>query len=154
MKIMSATLVSLVLMAAPAVAETQYPSTMSGTVTIEVLPQDQAKAPSAAKPGDTLTIRFVEPPKPVEPDEDDIGQKLTKCGEKWNKKLDAYEAHLSKLQRYLAYYDKWEGYPAQRPPKSPEPRLTRASYRACIYSCLGDRRVVCPGGWPKDEEKK
>jgi hypothetical protein len=157
MKMMSATLVSLALMslaAAPAAAETQYPSTMSGTVKIEVMPQDQAKATSAAKPGETLTIRFVEPAKPPAVDDDDIGQRLTQCGEKWNRKLDAHQAHLSKLRRYLAYYDKWEGYPAQRPPKSPEPVLTRASYRACIYECLGDRRVTCPGGWPKDDAKK
>lgn len=154
MKIMSATLVSLALMIGPAPAEDAYQSTMSGNVTIEVVPKDTTKGETRPKPAETLTIRFVPPPKPVDVDEDDIQQKLKLCGDKWNKKLDDYEAHLPKLQKYLAYYKKWEDHPAQRPPKSPEPLLTRASYRACMYACLGGRRVACPGGWPANEEKK
>ena len=143
MKIMSGALASAVLMASPAAAETPYQSTTTGSMKIEVAPQ-------VPKPGDTLTIRFWTPPKPPAEADDDPAEKLKKCGEKWNKKLAAYEAQLPKLNRYLAYYRKWENDPAQRPPKSPEPLLTRESYRACIYSCLGDRRARCPGGWPDE----
>ncbi len=82
--------------------------------------------------------------------QDDPAHKLKLCGEKWNRKLAAYEAGLPKLKTYLAYYDKWERYPAQRPPKSPEPQLTRESYRACMYECLGDTSATCPGGWPAE----
>jgi hypothetical protein len=146
MKVISATLVSLALLAAPAAAETQYQSTMSGSLKVE---------PAQPRPGDTLTIRVVPPPQqPAETDEDDPALKLKRCGEKWNKKLAAYEASLPKLKKYLAYYAKWGSYPAQRPPKSPEPLLTRESYRACMYQCLGDSSKSCPGGWPAETGDK
>jgi hypothetical protein len=149
MKIMSATFVSLALMAAPAMAETQYQSTMSGSVKLEVTPQG-ANGQAQPKPGDTLTIRFVPPPKTTDEIDDDPAQKLEQCGKKWNKKLAAYEKRLPKLKKYLAYYDKWASNPAQRPPKLGEPLLTRESYRACMYECLGDGSVACPGGWPAE----
>jgi hypothetical protein len=85
---------------------------------------------------------------------EDVAQKLKRCGEDWNRKLGEYEARLPKLQQFLAYYRKWESYPAQRPPKSPEPLLTRADYRACIYACLNDRPAACPGGWPAAADEK
>src|SRR5262249_37016224 len=116
MKILPVTLVSLALLAAPAAAETQYQSTMSGNVKIEVTPQD-ARGEEGRKRGDSLTIHFVEPPKKPPEVDDDPAEKLRQCGEKWNKKLAAYEKSLPKLRKYIAYYDKWESYPAQRPPK-------------------------------------
>ena len=152
MKIASATLASLALTAAPAVAQTEYPSTMSGTVKIEMAAPD-AKAPQP-KPGDTLTIRVVTPPKPAETDEGDPARKLRQCGDKWNRKLAAYEKRWPKLKAELAYYDKWANHPAQRPPKPSEPLLTRESYRACIYECLGDATFSCPGGWPPETADK
>lgn len=90
----------------------------------------------------------------VRSEPDDPAVRLRQCGEKWNRKLAAYEAHLPKLKAYLAYYAKWESYPAQRPPKSPEPLLTRQSYRACMSECLGDTSVSCPGGWPAETSEK
>jgi hypothetical protein len=153
MKIMSGSLACLALMASPAAAETQYQSTMSGSVKIEVAPQD-ANGQAQPKPGDTLTIHFVPPPKPPAEGDDDPSQKLVRCGEKWNRKLDAYRALLPKLNKDLAYYRQWESDPAQRPPKPAEPLLTRESYRACIYECLGDRRAKCPGGWPAETVEK
>jgi hypothetical protein len=155
MKIMSATFVSLALMAAPASAETQYQSTMSGSVKLEVAPQDaKGQGQAQPKPGDTLTIHFVPPPKKTDEGDDDSADKLRKCGEKWNKKLAAYEKLLPKLKKYVAYYDRWASNPAQRPPKLGEPLLTRESYRACIYECLGDTSVACPGGWPGETADK
>jgi len=153
MKLMSATLVSLALMASPLAAETQYRSTLSGSVKIEVTPQD-AKGLAQPKPVETLTIQVFHPGKPADGDEGDAQQKLKQCAEKWNRKLKAYEAGLPKLQKYLGYYAKWEDYPAQRPPKSPDPQLTRTDYRACIYECLGDRTATCPGGWPAKDVAK
>ena len=151
MKIMSASFLSLALLAAPAAAQAEYPSVMSGTVKIEMA----APGPAQTKPGDTLTIRVVTPRKPpAASDEDDPAVKLRQCGDKWNRKLADYEKRWPKLKAELAYYAKWANHPAQRPPKPPEPLLTRESYRACIYECLGDRRVTCPGGWPKDDAKK
>jgi hypothetical protein len=137
---------SFALMASPLSAEPQSRSTPSGTVKIEMTAQD-ADGQTRPKPDDALTIHIVQPPHPADVDEDQIQQKLAKCGAKWNKKLDDYQARLPKLKKYRAYYDKWENYAAQRPPRSPEPLLTRASYRACMYECLGDVRVACPGGW-------
>jgi hypothetical protein len=158
MKIASATLVSLALMAAPAAAQAEYQSTMSGNVKIEMAPQDAKGTQGQAqpKPGDTLTIRVVPPPKQPSAidDEDDPAVKLRQCGDKWNKKLAAYEKRWPKLKAELAYYDKWASYPAQRPPKPPDPLLTRQSYRACIYECLGDTTVSCPGGWPAETADK
>jgi hypothetical protein len=153
MNVFSATLVCLALTAAPAAAETQYQSTMSGNVKVEVAPQDANAA--QPKPGDTLTVHFVPPPKQPADVEDDPAEKLRQCGDKWNKKLAEYNKHvLPKLKKYLAYNNKWGGYPAQRPPTSDEPLLTRASYRACIYACLGDTTVACPGGWPAEAADK
>lgn len=143
MKIMPAALVSLALTALPAAAETQYQSTMSGNVKVEVLPQDAKGPPPKAE---TLTIHFVPPPKKPDEVEDENADKLRKCGEKWNKKLADYEKRLPKLKKYVAYYDKWAGSAAQQPPRLGEPLLTRASYRACIYECLGDSTSACPGG--------
>jgi hypothetical protein len=91
---------------------------------------------------------------PAAAHEEDVAQKLNRCGEGWNKKLQEYEARLPKLQQFLAYYRKWESYPAQRPPRSAEPLLTRADYRACMYACLEERPAACPGGWPAADEKK
>jgi hypothetical protein len=113
MKIASAMLVPLMLLASPAWADTPYQSAMSGSATVE-----------------------------------DVAHKLKRCGEVWNKKLQDYETRLPRLEKFLAYYRKWESYPAQRPPKSPEPILTRADYRACISACLDDNPAACPGGWP------
>lgn len=150
MKMMSITVVSLALFAAPAAAETQYQSSMSGNVKIEVVAQD-AKGQAQPKPGETLTIHFVPPPKKPDEADDDPAQKLEQCGKKWNRKLAYYNEHLlPKLKKDLAYYNKWAGNAAQRPPKPAEPLLTRASYRACIYQCLGDSAAVCPGGWPAE----
>jgi len=151
MKILSASFLGLflglALLAAPAAAQAEYPSVMSGTVKIEMA----APRPTQTKPGDTLTIRVVMPPTPpAASDEDGPAAKLRHCGDRWNKKLAAYEKRWPKLKADLAYYNKWANYPAQRPPKPPEPLLTRESYRACIYACLGDASVSCPGGWPAD----
>lgn len=151
MKTTSATLLSLALLAVPAAAETQYQSTMSGSVKLEVVPQD-AKGQAQPKPGDTLTIRFVAPPKKPDERDDDPAKKLAQCGEKWNKKLADYEKRLPKLKKYVAYYDKWARYAAQRPPKLGEPLLTRESYRSCMYECLGDSAFTCPGGWPSESD--
>jgi hypothetical protein len=153
MKIICATFLPLALMAAPAAAETQYQSTMSGSVKVDVVPPD-AKGQAQPKPDDTLAIRFVPPPKKSAEIDDDPAQKLEQCGEKWNKKLAAYEKRLPKLKKYLAYYDKWASYPAQRPPKLGERLLTRESYRACMYECLGDSTVACPGGWSAETVDK
>jgi hypothetical protein len=122
MKIVSASLVCVALTAVPAAAQAESPPTMSGAMT--------APKPSAQS------------------DEDDAAVKLRRCGDRWNRKLATYQAQLPKLKAYLAYYTKWESYPAQRPPKSPEPLLTRQSYRACMSECLGDTSVSCPGGGP------
>jgi hypothetical protein len=154
MKMMSAALVSLTLFASPAAAETKYQSMMSGNVKIEVTPQG-AKGEAQPKAGDTLTIHFVAPPKKsADGDDDDPAKKLEQCGEKWNKKLADYEKRLTKLKTYVAYYDKWAKYPAQRPPKLGEPLLTRESYRACMYECLGDSTFACPGGWPSETKSE
>ena len=149
MKLMSATLVSVALIAGPAAAETQYQSTMSGTVKIEVTPKVSAGGQAQPKPGETLTIHFVQPPKPAEPDDEDAAQKIKRCGEKWNNKLKAYEELLPKLEKYIAYRKKWENYPAQRPPNPPDPLLTRTTYRTCMYACLDNKLARCPGGWPE-----
>ncbi len=154
MKTMCATLVLLGLTIGPAAAEDTYRSTMSGNVTIEVVPKDADKAPTAAKPGENLTIRFVPPPKPDEPDANDVAKKLKACGDKWNKKLKAYDAGARTRDKYLAYYRRWEDYPAQRPPKSGEPPLSRATYRTCMYECLQDTSEGCPGGWASDSDGK
>lgn len=144
MKIMFCALASLALTASPAPAETQYQATTSGSIRTEVAPQ-------VPKPGDTLTLHFAAAPKlPAEVEDNSPAQKLRQCGEQWNRKLAAYEARLPKLRKDLAYYRSWEDDAAQRPPKPPEPLLTRESYRACMYHCLGDRRARCPGGWPPD----
>jgi hypothetical protein len=153
MKLMSATLVSLALMASPVAAETQYRSMLSGSVKIEVTSQD-AKGLAQPKPGETLTIQIVQPVKRAGGDAGDAQQQLQQCAEKWNRKLKAYEAGLPKLQKYLGHYAKSEDDPAQRLPKSLEPQLTRTDYRACIYECLGDRRATCPGGWPAEDVAK
>jgi len=134
MKLVSASLMSLALLSSPAAA------------------QADAKGPAQPKAGDALTIPAV--PPAGSNDDDEPALKLKQCGEKWNRKLAAYEKGLPKLKKYLAYYHRWESYPAQRPPKSPEPLLTRESYRACIYECLGDTTVVCPGGWPAEADKQ
>jgi hypothetical protein len=151
MKIVSATLVSLVLTAAPAAAQAEYPATMSGSAKIEMVPPDAKGVQGQAQPklGDRLTIQLAAPPK-QETDEEAPAVKLRQCGDKWNRKLAAYEKDLPKLKKYLAYFNKWQSYPAQRPPKSATPLLTRATYRACIYECLGDTTVSCPGGWPAE----
>src|SRR5712672_1480337 len=142
MKIISATLVSLALTAASAWAEGTYQSTMSGNVTIQVIPQEPAKGETQPPAAQTLTVRFVPPPKPVQKtsaeDQDDPQVRLKLCGEKWNAKLDDYEARLPKLEKYDAYYRKWQNYPAQHAPKSPAPILTRASYRAFMFKCPAD----------------
>jgi hypothetical protein len=152
MKITSATLVSIALMACSASAEDAYQSTMSGNVTIQVVPQEPATGEPQPQAAQTLTVRFVPPPKPAqktaEEDQDDPQVKLKLCGERWNVKLADYEARLPKLEKYDAYYRKWQNYPAQHAPKSGDPILTRASYRACMYACLGDAAAECPGGWP------
>lgn len=148
----SAGLVSLALLAAPAAAEPDHRSTLSGTVKIETSPQD-AKAGTEPKRDHTLTIHIVTPQQPAAGDDEEPADKLRRCGEKWNKKLAAYEKSLPKLKKYIAYYDKWARSPAQRPPKSVEPLLTRESYRACIYACLGDTTVTCPGGWPAEKSE-
>ena len=152
MKIISATLVFLALMACPASAGDAYQSTMSGNVTIQVVPREPANGETQPLAPQTLTVRFVPPPKSsqkaTEEDQDDPQVKLRLCGEKWNVKLADYEARLPKLEKYDAYYRKWQNYPAQHAPKSPDPILTRASYRACMYQCLGDAAAECPGGWP------
>lgn len=153
MKIISAALMCLALTAAPAAAETQYKSTMSGNVKIEAAPQD-AKGQAQPKADNTLTIHFVPPPKKPDVSDDDPAQKLEQCGIKWNRKLADYEKRLPKLKKYVAYYDKWAGQPAQRPPQLGEPQLTRATYRACMYECLGDSTAVCPGGWPAATDDK
>jgi hypothetical protein len=153
MKTMSATLVLLGLTICSAAAEDSYRSTMTGNVTIEVAPNDADKAPADAKAGENLTIRFVPPPKPSEADEDDVAQKLTSCGEKWNKKLKAYDSGARKRDKYLAYYQRWERYPAQRPPRLGEPTLTRTTYRTCMYACLQNQLDGCPGGWAADDQK-
>jgi len=146
MKITFGALASLAL-AAPATAETQSQSTTKGSVQIQVAPQ-------VPKPGDTLTIRFWTPPKPPANSDDDPAERLKLCGEKWDRKLAAYEAQLPKLKKELAYYRRWGNDVAQRPPKPPEPQLTREDYRACMYQCLGDRRARCPGGWPAETVDK
>ena len=148
MKIVSAACLSLVLIASSAVAETEYRSTMSGTVKIEM---KDAKGQAAPKAGETLTIQVVQPPKAPEADEENAAQRLKACGEKWNTKLAAYEKRLPKLKKYLAYYDSFAGFAAQQPPKSPEIQLTRADYRACMYACLQQKFDRCPGGWVAEE---
>src|ERR1700688_3678566 len=95
MRVIFASLASLALMASPAAAETQDQFTMSGSMKIEVTPQD-AKRQAQPKPGDTLTIRLVPPPKQPAAIDDDPTQRLKQCGAKWNKKLAAYEASLRK----------------------------------------------------------
>jgi hypothetical protein len=154
MKTMSATLVLLGLTICSAAAEDTYRSTMSGNLTIEVAPKDADKAPADAKAGEDLTIRFVPPPKPTEPDEDDIASKLQSCGEKWNKKLKAYDRDARKREKYLAYSRKWGRYAAQRPPRLDEPKLTRTIYRVCMYACLQNQLDSCPGGWAADGDEK
>src|SRR5262249_4991796 len=141
--------VSLALFAAPAAAETPQQSTMSRTVKIEV-----PDAKGQAQPDETLTIHFVSPSKKPTVNDDDPAEKLRQCGERWNKKLAAYEARLPALKKSLAYYNKWARSAAQQPPKPAEPLLTRGSYRACMYACLGDSSVVCPGGWPAEAADK
>jgi hypothetical protein len=114
MKLVPAVLSTALLLAAPAFAQT-----VVGTAV------DRALAP---------------PPATA----DDIQQKLKSCGDWWKRKLGDYEHGLSRQRQYQAYYEKWKNYPAQRPPKSQEPVLTRATYRLCMYECLGDATAKCP----------
>jgi hypothetical protein len=81
----------LALLSAPARAEDEYQSTMSGTVAIKVVPKASAKAEGQAE--ETLTIQFVKPPreKAKADDDDDLQRKLLRCGRSWNKKLQDYE---------------------------------------------------------------
>jgi hypothetical protein len=153
MKTMCTTLVLLGLTIGSAAADDTYRSSLSGNVTIEVVPKDADKAPATAKPGENLTIRFVPPPKPDEPEANDVAKKLEACGDKWNKKLKAYDAGARQRDKYLAYYKRWEDYPAQRPPKLAEPPLSRTTYRTCMYACLHDASEGCPGGWASDSDR-
>ncbi len=149
MKSMSMAVVTVALLGCPAVAaDERYQSTMTGDVTIKVVPVDPATGAAQPQSGEDLTIRFAPPPKRAAGTQNALWEKLRSCGKKWNDKLRAYEEESQTREAYLAYYDKWKDHPAQRPPKSSEPILTRASYRACIYQCLDPRQPPCPGGWP------
>ncbi len=144
MKTMSATLVSVLLAACPALAEDTYRSTMNGTVTIQVVPQEPTEPKAAPRSLDSLTIRFAPPSEAA--DEDDVEKRLSECGARWNRTLHASKLPLPKnVERYIAYYEKWKNYPAQRPPKPPESASvpTRASYRAYMAACLGEVTEQC-----------
>jgi hypothetical protein len=146
MKIMSIIFGCLALTVSPAAAETQSQSK------IEAASRDTSRW-AQSKPDNTLTTGFTAAPKrSPDVDDDNVLEKLKQCGAKWNRKLAAYQKSLPKMKKYRTYYDRWEAYPAQRPPQWPEPMLTRESYRACIYECLGDSNSVCPGGWPADDK--
>ena len=143
MKMSFATLLPLLLMAAPAAAETPYQSTMSGTVKIEAAPQD-GKDQTQPTSGGSLTILFVPPNKPADDGAKDPAEKLRACGETWNKKLAEFEKDLPQLKSYRIYYDRLKPYTAQRPPKPAVRLLTRESYRGCMYWCLGNKNAECP----------
>ena len=152
MKLISATLALSALFAASAVADETYQSTLSGTLTVQAAPPQSAENPAKPQTTETLTLHVVHPPAAADDSEEAEVHDLEACGAKWNAKLKAYKDELAQTKDYRTYFDTWEGFPAQRPPKLPLPVLTRASYRACMAECLHEGGATCPGGWP--EEKK
>ena len=154
MNLISATLVPLAFstyVASSAFADETYPATLSGTVTLQVVAPTPAEAlakmPANPQTSETLTVHVVHPSASAA-DEDAEQRDLETCGAKWNAKLKAYKDGLARTKNYRTYFDTWEDFPAQRPPKLPLPVLTRASYRACMAECLHEGGAVCPGGWP------
>jgi hypothetical protein len=145
MKIVSAALVSCVLVAAPAWAEEDaYRSTVSGTVKIEIVPpkaaQDRAQAPRK------LTIELVAPPRPALDDVVTREERLRRCDERWSKKV---AKRRKKDAGYQTYVDERAAFPAQAAP--PEALLTRLEYRRCMYACLDINQPACPGDLPPEE---
>ncbi len=152
MKLISTTLVLSALFIAPAVADETYQSTLSGTLTVQPVSPQPAEGSAKPPATETLTLHVVHPAADAEDSGEAELRDLEACGARWNAKLKDYKAKLAQSEGYRTYFDKWEDFPAQRPPKLPLPILTRASYRACMAECLGEPGAICPGGWP--EEKK
>lgn len=151
MKLISAMLIPLALAAAPALAQPADQSTLSGSVTVKVVPPapQDAQAPQAAE---TLTLRIERPSTAADADEDAEQRSLETCGKRWNAKLKAYRDERARTKPYRDYWEKWKDAPAQRPPAPSEPILTRASYRQCMAQCLNDGTAMCPGGLPPLEK--
>jgi hypothetical protein len=114
--------------------------------------QKQAEGAAQPQTSQPLTVQFVHPSAAADDSDEAELRDLEACGARWNAKLKDYKEKLAQAAGYRTYFDKWEDFPAQRPPRLPLPILTRASYRACMAECLHEGGAVCPGGWP--EEKK
>jgi hypothetical protein len=142
MKMMSATVLSLALMTGAAWAEDEYQSTMSGNVTIKVVPTPPPGGSAEAEGGETVTLRFVRPTKPAEQDPNNIQARLQNCGKVWNAALKTHAAILARYETDFADYERAKGYGATAPPKPAV--FTRATYRQCMYACLGDKASECP----------
>lgn len=148
MKMISAMLIPLALSAGPAFAQPADQSTLSGSVTLKVvppMPQDAQAPPQAAE---TVTVRIERPSTSADEEEDAEQRNLETCGKIWNTKLKAYRDELERIKPYRVYWEKWKDSPAQRPPAPSEPVLTRASYRQCMAQCLKDETATRPGGLP------
>jgi hypothetical protein len=145
MKTISALLIPLALSAGPASAQPPQ-STLSGSVTLKVVPPQDAQAPPQA--AETVTVLIERPSTSAGEDEDAEQHNLETCGKIWNAKLKAYRDELKRTKPYRVYWEKWKDSPAQRPPAPSEPVLTRATYRQCMAQCLRDETATCPGGLP------
>jgi hypothetical protein len=135
MKTMSATIMSLALLVCPTVADETLQSTMSGTVTLQVVPNTTPDVQAQPQSSETMTLRIVRPPQQVNTDEDDIEYKLQVCGKRWNQKLSDFEKSKKVAE--------------QKRTRIPDRDiLTRVSYRQCMYWCLDELQPPCPGGLP------
>src|SRR5262249_54271424 len=127
MKLISATLLPLVLLTNSATAQP----------TFQCLSPAQSQTPQLAPAPACKTDKS----KNAE-------HNLKTCDTMWNEKLKAHNGEVEQTTAYRSYYDKWKDLPAQRPPKLSIPDLTRASYRQYMYNCLREITEVCPANAP------
>jgi hypothetical protein len=142
MKMISAILIPLALSTGPAFAQPADQSTLSGSVTLKVVPPMPRDAQGPPQAAETVTVRIERPTRSADEDEDAEQHNLETCGKIWNAKLKAYWDNLERTKLYRVYWEKWKDSPAQRPPAPSEPVLTRVSYRQHMAQCLEDDRDV------------
>jgi hypothetical protein len=151
MKPISVIVLPLALLAGSAFGQPADPSAPDKAVTTESVPPAPAPAlqnpnplPVAPPALQRLMIRNEHPSAADHEDNDAEQRDLEYCGRKWNKKMEAYKDARERTADYQSYFEKWQDFAAQRPPKPMLPELTRASYRLCMAQCLGDQTASCP----------
>jgi hypothetical protein len=130
MKLISATLLPLVLLTGSAIAEPS--SRCKSPAPVQALTPQPAPAPACKTDDEARNTEQ---------------RNLETCDADWQKELKDHNDKLERATAYRNYYDKWRDSPAQRPPKLPIPELTRASYRQYMASCLRDRTAMWPGSF-------